>query len=134
MLLGACTFTSRRGVVPEVCGWELRLEVVLVVYGSFGTRLSTDLDRRSRYPLRFASLFLVFWPPALILFCPFAYLQPSSKAMSCTPERQFERVFKIKAPSATRRWLVQFAEYERVSGPNVHVASGRAHWQKTAPS
>ena len=50
------------------------------------------------------------------------------------PERITERVFKIKAPSATRRWLRLGAASERTSELNVRVASGRAHWQKTALS
>ena len=105
-------------------------------WGSFGTGQGAGLHRRSRfhYVRKLTSLFLVFWPPALILFCPFACLQPSHRIMLRDPGRSPEGVFKIKAPSATRRWLKLSAAPVRMSDLFVRVASGRAHWQKTAPS
>ena len=54
--------------------------------------------------------------------------------MPCNPHRSSERVLKTKAPSATRRWLMLGADRKRSRELTVHVASGRAHWQKTAPS
>ena len=51
---------------------ELRAIAVLFLCGSFGTSQGAGLDRRARFPLRFAALFLVFGHQRSFCFRPFA--------------------------------------------------------------